>query len=238
MIVSFIQTKGGTAKTTLARCLAYSEMMSQHFSSIALLELDTQGTLKRWYQQRKEWKTEKESVEVIALSTEEKEGFRQQISTIGRTYPLLILDVPGESTGKFSTQFAMALSDFVFIPMRTSDNDEQSFHDHIAPLIQKFLSEKHKTDNQFYVIPTFVHPQANQKKIQHYLSGVLPDGVSCCSHSLPNRSIYENFSRDGRTLVDYQNLVRTHQRESAQIRKAIGDIENIAQEILHISGMI
>ena len=52
MIISFIQTKGGTGKTTLAKCLAYSKTFQKAFSSTCLIELDPQGTIKSWYAQR------------------------------------------------------------------------------------------------------------------------------------------------------------------------------------------
>ena len=54
MIISFIQTKGGTGKTTLAKCLAYSNAFKKAFKSISFVELDPQGTIESWVQQRQQ----------------------------------------------------------------------------------------------------------------------------------------------------------------------------------------
>jgi len=48
-IISLAQTKGGCAKSTLAQCLAYSNAFRKKYKSIALVELDIQGTLKAWH---------------------------------------------------------------------------------------------------------------------------------------------------------------------------------------------
>jgi len=57
MITSFIQTKGGTGKTTLAKCLAFSKTFKKEFGSVCLIELDPQGTISSWHKHRQESRT-------------------------------------------------------------------------------------------------------------------------------------------------------------------------------------
>jgi cellulose biosynthesis protein BcsQ len=136
MIISFLQTKGGTAKTTLATCLAYSKAFEKAFATVGLVELDPQGTILAWQQQRAQ-PDKAASVGIAPLYEREERTMIDTLDALASRYELLILDVPGESLGKFATRLAASLSDLVLIPMRSSTNDEQSFVDHIYPLLQQ-----------------------------------------------------------------------------------------------------
>lgn len=230
MILSFLQTKGGTAKTTLATCLAYSKAFQKQFGSICIVELDPQGTILAWHEQRTPKK--QETVSVAPLYEREEQQMADRLEQLLEQYDLLILDVPGESVGKFATRFAASLSDVVLIPMRSSTNDEQSFVDHIYPIIQQSIATDAEKNGIFCVVPTFVHPQTRAKTIQQYFEEIMPEEIRCLDAFLPYRSVYENFSRDGLTLREYTNSVKTNVRSYFQARKAVSDIEAIAKSVL------
>lgn len=230
MILSFLQTKGGTAKTTLAKCLAYSKAFGKAFDSICLVELDPQGTILSWHEQRPNG--EKEKVGVAPLYEREEQKMGDTLEGLLEQYELLILDVPGESVGKFATRFAASLSDMVLIPMRSSTNDEQSFVDHIYPIIEQTIATDPDKQGAFYIVPTFVHPQTRAKSVQQYFNAIMPEEIRCLDTFLPYRSVYENFSRDGLNLHEYASSVKRNVRLYFQARKAVSDIEGIAKSVL------
>lgn len=232
MIISFIQTKGGTGKTTLAKCLAYSKPFQKAFGSIALVELDPQGTLYAWHEQREKAGLKEGKVEFVSLAETDPDKMQKRLTQLFNDKDAMILDVPGESVGKFATRFATALSDLVLIPMRSSTNDEQSFIDNILPVVVQTVDAHPEKTGSFYIIPTFVHPQSNMIKIRDYFLEIVPAEVSCLKSCLPHRSVFENFSRDGMNLYDYARMVKSNSRYYEQARKAIGDIEKLAKEIL------
>ena len=231
MIISFLQTKGGTAKTTLATCLAYCKAFEKVFPTVGLVELDPQGTILAWQGQRPQ--TEKVGrVGIAPLYERDEQTMIDQLHALTNRYELLILDVPGESLGKFATRLAASLSDLVLIPMRSSTNDEQSFVDHIYPLLQQTLEAVPDKKQAFWIIPTFVHPATNVQNITSYFDAVMPEEVSCLPAFLPYRGVYENYGRDGLTLREYASASKGNLRQFLQARKAVQDIEKIAQEVL------
>lgn len=235
MILSLVQTKGGTAKSTLARGIAWSKAFRDMFDSICVLELDPQGTLASWYGQRTErLGVDEEPIKVVGLKGFNRDELKDKIVEISLQYEVLIIDVPGESVGKFATKFSMALSDLVIIPMRSSDHDEQSFMDHILPLIYELKKEQRRHKALFHVLPTFVHPRTSSARITQYFKEILPNGIECFSHHLPQRSIFENHSRDGASLEEYLKMVEKNKREFEQAVRARDDIESIAREILSL----
>lgn len=231
MIVSFVQTKGGTGKSTLALNTAFSRHMKKKYKSIALVELDPQGTLKNWWIAREEEGRESENISFHHISSSQKEVFQNGIKTIAAHNELIIMDIPGESTGKLHTRFACACSDLVVIPMRTSTNDELAFADNLYPIIKEIIKVAPKKKKTFHVLPAFTHPQSNKNKLIEYFEEILPDTIGCIHGVYPHRSIYENFNRDGLNLKEYAESVKSNKRYAAQASRAVRDIEEIAESI-------
>lgn len=234
MIISLLQTKGGTGKTTLAKCLAYSGAFHKAFKSIGLVELDIQGTLKAWHTQRPATTREKDKVKFIHLSEASHASFKDKLKHVIERHDTVVLDVPGESVSKFATQLAISLSDIALFPMRSSTNDEQSFVDNILPVIGKVIETDPEKAGSYFIIPTFVHSQANPANVKNYFASIMPDVVGCLNSFLPTRGVFENYSRDGMSLFDYAKSVEHNKRANEQARKAIDDIEKIAKEILSL----
>jgi len=231
-IFSFVQTKGGTGKTTLSQGIAYSKTFKKKFDKVALVELDAQGTLADWIGERIVNKRKSKKVGFYQLVGLELDALVAELEKIVADHEAVILDVPGESVGGFATKLAMNLSDLVLIPMRTSTNDEASFGRNLWPVIQESLQENHAA---FAIIPTFVHPQTNTKNVQEYFKGIMPEQIDCLLNVLPFRSTFENFSREGMTLTEYTNSIKGNARLHAQGKKAEKDIETIAKEIIKLT---
>lgn len=229
MIISFVNTKGGNGKSTLALCIAFSKAFQRRFNKPALLEFDPQGTLKDWFKQRKNSVKDKVLFYEIKDITFEKMTY--QIEKINQNHDAsLILDTAGESIAKNITQFALAISDMVITPMRTSTNDEHSLARNLLPLIQHLIENQKK--NKFYILPSFIHPQTKIENVKEYFNSILPDFIICFSYVFKTRSVFENFNRNGLTLYEYAEIVKSNKKNFAQVKKAITDIENIANEII------
>jgi len=231
MIVSFVQTKGGTGKSTLALNTAFSQYMKKRYKSIALVELDPQGTLKNWWIEREEEGRKSDNVSFHHISSSQKEVFQNGIKTIAAHNELIIMDIPGESTGKLHTRFACACSDLVVIPMRTSTNDELAFADNLYPIIKEIIKVAPKKKKTFHVLPAFTHPQSKKNKLIEYFEEILPNNIGCINGVYPHRSIYENFNRDGLNIKEYAQSVKNNKRYAVQVSRAITDIEEIAESI-------
>jgi len=232
MIIGFVQTKGGTGKSTLAINTAFSKTMAKEFKSIALVELDPQGTLKSWWGEREEMGYDTEKVSFHHISSTQKEVFQQGIKSIASFNDLMIMDIPGEGTGKLHTRFACAYCDLAIIPMRQSTNDESAFLNNLYPIIKQIIQAAPDKRGRFYVIPVFTHPLTNTEKCFGYYEEILPPYVSCLKALYPSRAVYENFNRRGLNLNEYARIVKANKKFKQQVDKAIDDVELISKTIL------
>lgn len=232
MIISFVQTKGGTGKSTLAVNTAFSKAFQEKFKSIALVELDPQGTLKNWWQERTEENRNSDGVSFHHISSTQKEVIQDGIKNIATHNDLLVLDIPGESTSKLHTKFACAISDIVIIPMRTSTNDESAFADNLLPIIKEIIRSYPIKKGNFFILPTFTNAQSNKEKVIDYFKDILPDYVGCLNVVYPFRSIYENFNREGANLLEFVDSIKNNKRMYVGGARAIEDIESIAHSII------
>jgi cellulose biosynthesis protein BcsQ len=235
MIIAFVQTKGGTGKSTLALTIAFSKIVARHFSSIALVEMDKQGTLGKWWSRREQDRIQAKNIRFHHISSEKKDEMLEEIEDLENENELLVLDVPGESIGRFHTRFACAVADLVLIPMRTSTNDEEAFEDNLLPIIQKIMEVDQESRDVFYVIPSFTHPLANRSNIFDYFREIMPDYVHCLKAVFSFGAVFENFSRGGNSLYEYTRLVKSNTKLHHQAKKAIKEIELIAREIIKVS---
>lgn len=232
MIIGFVQTKGGTGKSTLAVNTAFSRTMSANFNSIALVELDPQGTLKNWWREREESGQDAGKVSFHHISSTQKEVFQQGIKTIAAHNGMMIMDIPGEGTGKLHTRFACAFADLVIIPMRSTMNDEAAFSENLYPIIRDLVHAAPDKKRQFHVLPSFTHPLTNPERCFDYFTDILPPYVACLKTVFPSRTIYENFNRKGLNLNEFAYMVSTNRKMKQQADRAIEDIETISHTII------
>ncbi len=234
MIIAFVQTKGGTGKSTLALNTAFSKTIRSVFPSICLVELDQQGTLRKWWRRRDTGNRAYSSIDFYHISSESKDEILEEIEALEEKNELLILDVPGESIGKFHTKFACAVADMVLIPMRTSTNDEEAFEDNLLPIIERIIEVDKESRDVFYIVPSFTHPLANRQNIFDYFKETMPDYIHCLNAVFSFGSVFENFSRGGNNLFEYTRSVKSNSKLYEQGKKAINEIELIAKEIIKV----
>jgi cellulose biosynthesis protein BcsQ len=233
LIISFVNPKGGNGKSTATICTAFSKPFLQKYNKLAVIEFDSQGTVKNWFTEREnnQNKTDKK-VKFYQILGKNFDDMSQKIEEIREEYDVLILDTPGESLAKDVTQFALAISDIVISPMRTSMNDEHSFEENLLPML-KHIFEKQQI-KKFFVLPVFVSPQAKSENIYKYFSSILPDYIQCLQSVFRVRSVFENFSRDGLTLQEYAKTVKNNKKDLKQAQNAIENINTIADDIINV----
>jgi chromosome partitioning protein len=112
-IITFAQVKGGSGKTTLAKCTV-AELVARG-SSVAALDLDPNRPLGRFFASIPELA----SVEVATPDPQHR------VSTLVRDLAAradtVVIDLMGAATN--DTQVAMALSDLVVVPSQMSEED-------------------------------------------------------------------------------------------------------------------
>ncbi|MBU3914251.1 hypothetical protein KKA14_01840, partial [bacterium] len=187
-----------------------------------------------WWKRRGQSDNNNKNVSFCHISSDNKDIILEKIELLEAENELLILDVPGESIGKFHTKFACAVADLVLIPMRTSTNDEEAFEDNLLPIIEKIISVDKESRDIFYILPSFTHPLANRENIAAYFKEIVPENIGCFNSVFPFGSAFENFSRGGNNLFEYANSIKTNAKLYEQAKKAINDIELIASEIIKV----
>jgi cellulose biosynthesis protein BcsQ len=232
MVIGFVQTKGGTGKSTLALNTAFSATMAGAFDSIALVELDPQGTLKTWWQEREQMGYDSDRISFHHISSTQREVFQKGIQSISEYNGLMIMDIPGEGTGRLHTRFACAFCDLVIIPMRTSTNDESAFMNNLYPIIKEIIIAVPEKRGRFYVLPVFTHPLTHPKRCFNYFQDLLPPQVSCLEAVYPARTVYENFNRRGLNLYEYEMFVHSNKKFRQQVKRAIEDVETISRTLI------
>ena len=232
MIIAFVQTKGGTGKSTLAQNIAFSRTVRKAFGSISIVEMDPQKTLHKWWQRRQDNGHRTTNVSFTHISRTEKDIILQELEELEKSNDFLVLDVPGESISKFHTQFACAVADLVLIPMRTSTHDEEAFEDNLLPIIKRIMEVDRESRNAFYVVPSFTHPLVKRQNIIEYFHGILPDYIHCLNATFSFGTVFENYSRSGNNLFEYADSVKENRKLYEQAKKAINEIETIAEAII------
>lgn len=231
MIISLVQTKGGTGKSTLSQCLAFSSVIRRAFDTIALVELDEQRTLQRWWQKRLDAGRPAHNIHFHHLSSTADDAMQKAMASVVAEHDLTLIDVPGESVSRFHTGFACAISDLVLIPMRTSTHDEDAF-ENLLPIIEDVIAKYPEKSASFFVIPAFCHPRTTPQKIFSYFQESLPAKIGCLPALFPFRSTFENFNREGMNLYEYIQFVKSNRRDFQQAKTAEAIIQHLAKEIM------
>lgn len=227
MILSLLSTKGGTGKSTVAHCLAFSNTFAKAFRSIALVELDPQGTLRYWLEDRPEEKKAKDRVRFFFLADAPEKELAATLAQVIAEHDAVILDVPGESLGGFATSLALHLSAVALISIRPSRKDEKAFFKNLLPLV---LSGGEKT--QFSVVPNYIHPNTRLSTILDFYTGLLPEPVKCLPARIAQRPVFENYDDGGLTLLEYARSVQGNKEDFEKAKIAAWDMEQVAKEVL------
>lgn len=111
-VVSFVTQKGGSGKTTLALNFAVAAMSSK--KKVVILDMDPQGTAKKWYERR-----DNENPPLIEVTAAELERAIEAVKA--RKFDWVLIDTPGRDDAAQAA--AIRTADFCVVPCRPSAAD-------------------------------------------------------------------------------------------------------------------
>lgn len=126
MIIALTTQKGGTGKTTLATSLAVAAVEAGE--TVAVFDLDPQGSLAAWGEQR-----EAETPHVETFPVEKIKQMGAMLDQLSSKFSTIILDTAGADT--VVSRAAMMASDLCLLPLRPTRIDLLA----IKPTVQAVL---------------------------------------------------------------------------------------------------
>ncbi len=132
-VFTVAQQKGGAGKSTLAAHLAVAWLRNR--KSVALVDIDPQGSLTRWYSIREE----KLGEDAAPLSFAEVTGWRTQraVEDLAKAHDIVVIDSPPHA--ETEAKIAIRAADLVIVPSQPSPLDVWA----TMPTLE--LAEKEKT---------------------------------------------------------------------------------------------
>ena len=221
MIFAVSFGKGGVGKSTIAHCLAHSQAFRKRFGSVALVDLDPQGSLSTIVRDRGD-----RPLQGVTFKQILGDKPAAEIKRLAASHGAIVLDVPGHHG--FAVKFAMSASDLVIVPCRSTLPDEAALAEKTWP----YLRDQPRADLRVVIVPSMTHPQSRPETHAAYFRALLPDLFRVSAVPFPSRSVYEVYNRDGLCLAEYAEAVKGNQRARSQADRAIADIESLPREIL------
>lgn len=117
-IITIAQQKGGTGKTTLASHLAVA-WSRQGGKSVAILDVDPQGSLGEWLETRE--RRLGEDATGLAFRTASGWGARREARSMAHDYDIVIIDTPPKA--ELEVTPAMEAADLIVVPVQPSPVD-------------------------------------------------------------------------------------------------------------------
>lgn len=193
-IISFINSKGGVGKTTLAtnlaRYLYTQKSIKSENSKILLVDADPQGSVRDWNESGAQ-------TEIHVISADRKETlFRLPAYLKENAYDYVIIDTPGKA--QEITGSAIAISDLCLIPVQPSPYDLWSSMDVIELIKARHTVTNGKPDT-FYVLNRCIP----NTKIGAEVKKHLEEGeIKLLCDPIHQRIVFSETARYGKTVFD------------------------------------
>jgi chromosome partitioning protein len=117
LIITIAQQKGGAGKTTVAAHLAVAFAMGR--KSVAVLDVDPQGSLGQWYERREELYGEEDTG--LVFRTASGWGAQREAKSLARSHDVVILDTPPKSDLELKP--AIKAASLVVVPVQPTPMD-------------------------------------------------------------------------------------------------------------------
>jgi len=211
-VVSICSTKGGVGKTTLVICLA--DAFARQGGSVVILDADPNGHVTAW----REMAGEDATVDVIPGVTEDT--IQAHIEDVSGRYSIVLVDLEGAASQ--SVTYAIAWSDLVLMPTKTSGMDLQELYRTYAVVqrTEKALRRRIEARAVFSQIPALKNRISN-----HARSLVAGKGIPALTTEILHRpSAYQG--------MHFTGVTPAHPEGDAKAASEIGAILSEVLEIL------
>lgn len=204
-IITFAQQKGGSGKTTMAAHLAVALQRAGH--SVAVLDVDPQGSLGEWFERREE--TMGEAGTGLAFRTASGWGARREARSLARDHDFVVVDTPPKSDSE--SRPAIEAADLVCVPVQPTPVDLWA----TLPTLE--LVQKEGT-RSLIVVNRAVGRSALTAEMTKAIREL---GHPAASIAIGSRVAFAASMGAGRTV-----------QETAPASKAAGEIEALTAEVL------
>jgi chromosome partitioning protein len=211
-VVSICSTKGGVGKTTLVICLA--DAFARQGGSVVILDADPNGHVTAW----REMAGEDATVDVIPSVTEDT--IQAHIEDVSGRYSIVLVDLEGAASQ--SVTYAIAWSDLILMPTKTSGMDLQELYRTYAVVqrTEKALRRRIEARAVFSQIPALKNRISN-----HARSLVAGKGIPALTTEILYRpSAYQS--------MHFTGVTPAHPEGDAKAASEIGAILSEVLEIL------
>lgn len=203
-VISILNPKGGSGKTTISTSLARSLQKRGH--SVLLVDSDAQGSARDWHASLDE-----NPVPLVAL---DRPTLMKSISSIGAEHDFVLID--GAAKLEDMIAAAIKVSSFVLIPVQPSPYDLWA----VTDLVDFIKARQEVTDGTpaagFVISRTIAGTKLGEEVI-----GALDDfGLSVFQAAVTQRQIYPRTASEGQTVFEGDNP------------DAIAEINELTDELL------
>lgn len=116
-VITVAQQKGGSGKTTVSANLATGFL--RQGKRVALIDIDPQGSLGRWFMTRLE--TEAGPVDGLEFATSSAWGIPYEVRKLSESHDIVIIDTPPKADSDLRP--ALRVADLVIVPVSVSHVD-------------------------------------------------------------------------------------------------------------------
>jgi chromosome partitioning protein len=204
-IITFAQQKGGSGKTTIAAHLAVALLRAGN--SVAILDVDPQGSLGEWFERREA--SMGEAGTGLVFRTASGWGARREARSLARDHDFVVVDTPPKSDSE--SRPAIEAADLVCVPVQPTPVDLWA----TAPTLEQVRNEGRRS---LIVVNRAVGRAALTAEI---VKAIRELGHPAAAVSIGSRVAFAASMGEGRTVM-----------ETAPGSKAAAEIEALAVEVL------
>jgi len=204
-IITFAQQKGGSGKTTMAAHLAVALLRAGN--SVAILDVDPQGSLGEWFERRET--SMGEAATGLVFRTASGWGARREARSLAREHEFVVVDTPPKSDSE--SRPAIEAADLVCVPVQPTPVDLWA----TLPTLEQVQKEGTRS---LIVINRAVGRAALTGEM---MKAIRELGHPAATAAIGSRVAFAASMGEGRTVM-----------ETAPGSKAAAEIEALAAEVL------
>lgn len=207
-VISVLNPKGGSGKTTLTTNLARS--LLERGYKVLIVDSDPQGSARDWHAAKED--------NILPLVALDRPNNVKTLSSVASSYDYVIID--GAAKLEDMIAAAIKVSDMILIPVQPSPYDLWA----AADLVEFIKARREVADGK--PLASFVISRSIQRtKLGHEIGQALEEyGLGIFKTVIMQRQAYPQTAAEGNTVFDGNNA------------EAIAEINNLTNELLTFMG--